>query len=106
MPLEELAVLVNIGTLFAFFLVSIGVWWLRRTRPDLPRAFRVPFINVLPWVSAAACLWLMANLPTEAWLRFGIWMAIGVGMYFVYSRSHSRMATGERMSAEENIARQ
>jgi len=98
-PLEELAVLVNIGTLFAFFLVSIGVWWLRRTRPDLERSFRVPFINVLPWVSAVACLWLMANLPAEAWVRFAVWMAIGVGMYFVYSRSHSRMATGERRPA-------
>ncbi|SFK84684.1 amino acid permease [Geodermatophilus ruber] len=95
-PLTELAELVNIGTLFAFFLVSLGVIVLRRTRPDLPRAFRVPFVPVLPIVSALACLWLMANLPTETWLRFVIWMVIGVVVYFAYGRGHSRMATGER----------
>ena len=104
-PLTALAELVNIGTLFAFVLVSIGVWWLRRTRPDLQRSFRVPFIQVLPWVSAAACLWLMANLPVDTWLRFLAWMVIGVVLYFVYGRGHSRMATGERMSAADNIAR-
>jgi basic amino acid/polyamine antiporter, APA family len=104
-PLTALAELVNIGTLFAFFLVSIGVWWLRRTRPDLHRSFKVPFINVLPWVSAAASLWLMSNLPTDTWLRFLVWMALGIGMYYVYGRSHSRMATGERLSAADNIAR-
>ncbi|MFW3170556.1 amino acid permease [Geodermatophilus sp. CPCC 206100] len=98
-PLSALAELVNIGTLFAFLLVSIGVWWLRRTRPDLERSFRVPFIQVLPWVSAAACLWLMANLPVDTWLRFLVWMAIGVGVYFLYGRRRSRMATGERRPA-------
>jgi basic amino acid/polyamine antiporter, APA family len=104
-PLTALAELVNIGTLFAFFLVSIGVWWLRRTRPDLHRSFKVPLINVLPWVSAAASLWLMSNLPADTWLRFLVWMALGIGMYYAYGRSHSRMATGVRMSASDNIAR-
>ncbi|MGY1820445.1 amino acid permease [Geodermatophilus sp. SYSU D00079] len=98
-PLSALAELVNIGTLFAFLLVSIGVWWLRRTRPDLERSFRVPAIQVLPWVSAAACLWLMANLPADTWLRFLVWMVIGVVVYFGYSRRRSRMATGERLPA-------
>ncbi|WP_222265548.1 amino acid permease [Modestobacter marinus] len=93
-PLEELASLVNIGTLFAFVLVSIGVWVLRRTRPELPRTFRVPMVQVLPWVSAAACLWLMANLPGETWLRFVVWMALGIGLYFVYGRRRSRLAAG------------
>ncbi|ADB73662.1 amino acid permease [Geodermatophilus obscurus] len=104
-PLTALAELVNIGTLFAFFLVSIGVWVLRRTRPDLHRSFRVPWVPVLPIVSALASLWLMSNLPTDTWLRFLVWMALGVGMYFVYGRRRSRMATGERMSAADNIAR-
>ncbi|GAB3201063.1 amino acid permease [Geodermatophilus arenarius] len=93
-PLSELAELVNIGTLFAFFLVSIGVWILRRTRPELPRSFRVPLVPLLPIVSALASLWLMANLPTETWLRFLVWMAVGVVMYFVYGRQRSRFATG------------
>jgi APA family basic amino acid/polyamine antiporter len=98
-PLGELAELVNIGTLFAFLLVSIGVIVLRRTRPDLPRAFRVPLMPVLPIVSAVACLWLMLNLPGDTWLRFLGWMVIGVLIYLTYSRSRSRMATGERRPA-------
>jgi len=93
-PLEELAELVNIGTLAAFLLVSIGVIVLRRTRPDLPRAFRVPLMPVLPLVSAAACLWLMGNLPGDTWLRFLAWMAVGFVVYGLYGRRHSRLAPG------------
>ena len=77
-PLGELAELVNIGTLAAFLLVSIGVIVLRRTRPDLPRAFRVPLMPVLPILSALACLWLMLNLPGDTWIRFLVWMALGL----------------------------
>jgi APA family basic amino acid/polyamine antiporter len=93
-PLGTLAELVNIGTLFAFVLVSLGVIILRRTRPDLPRAFRVPGVPVLPVVSALACLWLMLNLPAETWARFAVWMVIGLVVYFVYSHRHSRLAPG------------
>jgi basic amino acid/polyamine antiporter, APA family len=106
-PLEELAELVNIGTLFAFVLVSIGVIVLRRTRPELPRSFRVPLMPVLPIVSALACLWLMANLPGETWARFLIWMVIGVVLYFGYGRRHSRFNTpgGREDAAAANAAR-
>ncbi|MDP4509035.1 amino acid permease [Nonomuraea turcica] len=89
---EELAELVNIGTLFAFVVVSIGVVVLRRTRPDLPRAFRAPLVPVLPILSVLACIYLMLNLPVETWLRFLIWMAVGVVIYFGYSYWHSRTA--------------
>ncbi|MEU9981651.1 amino acid permease [Streptomyces sp. NPDC050856] len=89
--ISELATLVNIGTLFAFVVVALGVIILRRTRPDLPRAFRTPLVPWLPIASVAASLWLMLNLPAETWLRFGIWMAIGVVVYFVYGRAHSRL---------------
>jgi APA family basic amino acid/polyamine antiporter len=98
-PLGELAELVNIGTLFAFLLVSIGVVVLRRTRPDLPRAFRVPLMPVLPILSVLACFWLMLNLPGDTWVRFLGWMALGIVVYFGYSRRRSRMATGERVPA-------
>ena len=106
-PLEELANLVNIGTLFAFVLVSIGVIVLRRTRPDLPRAFRVPLMPVLPIVSALACLWLMLNLPGDTWARFLGWMVLGVLIYFVYGRRNSRFSTpgGREDSAAANAAR-
>ncbi|MEW1844708.1 amino acid permease [Nonomuraea angiospora] len=86
----ELAELVNIGTLFAFVVVSIGVVILRRTRPDLPRAFRAPLVPVLPVLSVLACLYLMLNLPVQTWLRFLVWMIIGVVIYFVYGYRHSR----------------
>jgi APA family basic amino acid/polyamine antiporter len=98
--LSELAELVNIGTLFAFVVVAISVIILRRTRPDLPRAFRTPLVPVLPIVSVAASLWLMLNLPAETWVRFGIWMVIGFVVYFLYGRTHSRMARGEDTPAE------
>ncbi|TMR99312.1 amino acid permease [Nonomuraea basaltis] len=86
----ELAELVNIGTLFAFVVVSAGVVVLRRTRPDLPRAFRTPLVPLLPILSVLACLYLMLNLPVETWLRFVIWMVIGVVFYFGYGYRHSR----------------
>jgi APA family basic amino acid/polyamine antiporter len=94
-PLTELAELVNIGTLFAFIVVSIGVIILRRTRPDLPRPFRVPASPVVPILSVLACLYLMLNLPVETWLRFLVWMVLGLVIYFGYSRSRSRVGREE-----------
>ena len=84
--LEEM---VNVGTLFAFVLVSIGVIVLRRTRPDLERSFKVPFMPVVPILSVLACLWLMINLTAITWVRFLVWMALGVIVYFVYGKQHS-----------------
>jgi APA family basic amino acid/polyamine antiporter len=92
-PLSELAELVNIGTLFAFVLVSIGVIVLRRTRPDLPRAFRCPGVPYVPIAAALASLYLMLNLPALTWERFAIWMAIGFVVYFLYGARRSRLAT-------------
>ncbi|WP_067699424.1 amino acid permease [Nocardia jejuensis] len=84
--LEEM---VNIGTLVAFVLVAVGVPILRRSRPDLKRGFRVPFVPLIPILAALACLWLMLNLSIETWLRFVIWMALGAIVYYVYGRKHS-----------------
>ncbi|MFD7923484.1 amino acid permease [Streptomyces sp. NPDC059740] len=89
--IDVLAELVNIGTLFAFVIVAAGVLVLRAARPDLPRAFRTPWVPVVPVLSVLASLWLMLNLTAETWLRFGIWMAIGVVVYFAYGRAHSRL---------------
>jgi len=94
LPLEELASLVNIGTLFAFILVALAVIVLRRTRPDLHRSFRTPFVPVLPIASVLASLYLMLNLPTSTWVRFAIWMAIGIAVYALYGRRHSRLGKG------------
>lgn len=91
-PIGTLEGMVNIGTLSAFVVVSIGVIVLRRTRPDLPRAFRVPWVPVLPIVSAAVCVYLMLNLSVATWLRFLVWLVIGFLIYFGYSMRHSRLA--------------
>ncbi|NAZ74986.1 amino acid permease [Kineococcus sp. T13] len=91
-PIGELAQMVNIGTLFAFVLVSIGVLVLRRSRPDLPRAFRMPGVPVLPVLSAVASVVLMGFLPAVSWERLGIWMAIGLVVYLVYGHRRSRLA--------------
>ncbi len=95
--LEEM---INIGTLSAFVLVSIGIVVLRRTRPDLPRGFRVPWSPVLPLLSAVLCFWLMLNLTTLTWVRFLVWLAIGIVIYLLYGRRRSRLA-GEQVSEVE-----
>lgn len=92
---ETLGDLVSIGTLFAFMLVSVGVLILRRTRPELPRAFRTPAVTLVASASVLLCGYLMLNLVAETWVRFLIWMGIGFVIYFTYSRSHSRLGRGE-----------
>ncbi|MEU9111591.1 amino acid permease [Streptomyces sp. NPDC048483] len=99
--IDVLAELVNIGTLFAFVVVAIGVIILRRSRPDLPRSFRTPLVPFVPVLSVLASLWLMLNLPAETWVRFGIWMVAGFGIYFVYGRSHSRLGIRSRQKSRE-----
>ena len=84
--------LTNIGTLFAFVVVSVGVIILRRTQPDRPRVFRVPWVPLLPAISIVSCVVLMASLPLETWIRFLVWLAIGMVIYFSYSRARVAQA--------------
>ncbi|TWF92779.1 amino acid permease [Saccharopolyspora dendranthemae] len=90
-PADKLEEMVNVGTLFAFILVSLGVIVLRRTRPDLPRGFRAPLVPFVPILAILACMWLMLNLTALTWVRFVVWMIAGVVIYFLYGRSHSRL---------------
>ena len=92
-PIDVLGELVSIGTLFAFVIVSIGVIILRRTRPDLERPFRTPWVPALPIASALVSLALMAALPGATWMRLIIWMGIGLVVYFVYGHKHSKIRT-------------
>ena len=94
--LATLVNLVSIGTLFAFVLVSVGVVVLRRKRPDLPRSFRTPAVTLVAGLSVLLCVYLMLNLTGGTWVRFLIWMAIGLVVYFAYGRTHSRLARAEQ----------
>jgi APA family basic amino acid/polyamine antiporter len=90
----QAADLANIGTLFAFVLVSLGVCFLRRRDPDRYRGFKVPLVPWLPILSVILCGGLMTGLTVITWLRFFIWLAIGLLIYFFYSRRHSEFAKG------------
>ncbi len=94
LPLEEIAKLVNIGTLFAFLIVNIGVIVLRRTQPELDRRFRVPFVPLFPIIGSLLCLYLMSRQEAVTWLRFVLWMALGLIFYGLYGRTHSRLRRG------------
>jgi APA family basic amino acid/polyamine antiporter len=83
--------LTNIGTLFAFALVSAGVFVLRYTEPSRPRPFRVPWFWATTIVSVALCVYVMLGLPLETWIRFGVWLAIGLVLYLAYGYRHSRI---------------
>jgi APA family basic amino acid/polyamine antiporter len=102
-PLTEIVELVNIGTLFAFVVVNIGVIILRRTRPDLERGYRVPFVPWFPLIGTALCVYLMVDLPGTTWVRFLVWMALGLLIYFVYGMRHSRLRRGEVTNPESDL---
>ncbi|MBM3790936.1 MAG: amino acid permease [Acidobacteria bacterium] len=84
--------LVNIGTLFAFTLVCIGILVLRVREPNLPRKFKVPFVPWVPLAGAGMCLVLMAGLPAMTWIGFGLWLLVGLVIYFSYGMRKSRLA--------------
>jgi APA family basic amino acid/polyamine antiporter len=97
-PITMLGQLVSIGTLFAFVIVAIGIIVLRKTQPDLPRPFKVPFSPVVPILTALASLYLMYGLPFDTWLRLIVWMAVGLVIYFLYSKKHSKLNSGVHSS--------
>ena len=91
LPISVLGDLVSIGTLFAFVIVCIGVWLLRRRRPDLERPFRTPLVPAVPLLGIFISLFLMATLPWDTWLRLIVWLLIGLAIYFGYGRAHSQV---------------
>jgi APA family basic amino acid/polyamine antiporter len=96
-----LADLSNIGTLFAFILVSLAVLILRRKQPDRPRAFRVPGSPWIPIASVVCCFVLMASLTVENWLRFFVWLVIGLFVYHFYGRRHSTLGSDRMVAASQ-----
>ncbi|WP_161955148.1 amino acid permease [Moorella sp. Hama-1] len=101
LPVDIIAELANVGTLTAFFTVSVGVLVLRRRQPDLKRPFKVPLMPWTPLLAMAFALYLFFNLPILTWIRFGVWVALGLVVYFAYGRHHSALA---RREPEETAA--
>ncbi len=91
LPITQLGHMTSIGTLLAFVLVCVGVMILRRTQPDAPRAYRTPLVPLVPILGILTCLAMMVSLDGETWLRLVIWLAIGMAIYFGWSRRHSRI---------------
>jgi APA family basic amino acid/polyamine antiporter len=94
-PIGLLGELVSIGTLFAFVIVCAGILVLRYTRPELPRPFRTPLVPLVPILGILICGYLMFGLPVATWERLIIWMVLGLAIYFLYGRSHSRLGRME-----------
>lgn len=93
-PVAIVGEMVSIGTLFAFILVCIGIIWMRKTNPDTPRPFRTPWVPFVPIAGVVVCFTMMAFLPLDTWLRLGIWMIIGIVIYFSYGKKHSVIRKG------------
>jgi len=92
-PINQIANIVNIGTLAAFAAVCISVIVLRYTKPHLPRPFKTPFAPLVPLIGALLCFYLMSSLPSITWMSFFIWTTLGLIIYFGYSRANSVVKT-------------
>jgi APA family basic amino acid/polyamine antiporter len=93
LPIDALLQMTNIGTLFAFTVVCIAVLIMRKTHPNAERPFRCPMVPLIPILGILMCLMLMFSLPWANWLRLFVWLALGLVIYFLYSRNHSFMRT-------------
>jgi APA family basic amino acid/polyamine antiporter len=94
-PIGLLGQLVSIGTLLAFVIVCAGVWILRVREPNTPRAFKTPFVPLVPLLGILSCFGLMAGLPKDTWYRLIVWLILGFVVYFLYSRKHSLIGQGK-----------
>ena len=93
-PADVVGEMTSIGTLFAFILVCIGVWVMRKKMPNLPRAFKTPMVPLVPILGIATCLFMMVFLPMDTWIRLLVWMLIGLDIYLVYGAKNSHLGNG------------
>jgi APA family basic amino acid/polyamine antiporter len=91
LPIDKLSAMVNMGTLLAFAIVSAGVWILRVRQPELHRPFKTPLVPLVPILGIVSALYLILNLPTLTWIVVGIWLVVGLVIYFTYSTKHSKV---------------
>jgi len=104
-PARVVGEMTSIGTLFAFILVSIGVWVMRVKMPELPRAFKTPLVPLVPILGIVTCLFMMVFLPMDTWIRLIVWMLIGLDIYLIYGAKHSHLGNGTDSRKGMRIAR-
>lgn len=104
-PARVVGEMTSIGTLFAFILVCIGIWVMRRKMPELPRAFKTPLVPLVPLLGIVTCLFMMVFLPMDTWIRLLVWMLIGLDIYLVYGAKHSQLGNGTDRRKGMRIAR-
>src|SRR6476659_2813877 len=104
-PARVVGEMTSIGTLFAFILVCIGVWVMRRKMPEIPRAFKTPLVPLVPILGIGTCLFMMVFLPMDTWIRLLVWMLIGLDIYLVYGAKHSHLGNGTDNRKGMKIAR-
>jgi APA family basic amino acid/polyamine antiporter len=93
-PARVVGEMTSIGTLFAFILVCIGIWVLRKRMPELPRSFKTPLVPLVPILGIVTCLFMMVFLPMDTWIRLLVWMLIGMDIYLVYGAKNSHLGNG------------
>lgn len=104
-PARVVGEMTSIGTLFAFILVCIGVWVMRKKMPEIPRAFKTPLVPLVPILGIGTCLFMMVFLPMDTWIRLLVWMLIGLDIYLVYGAKHSKLGNGTAERKGMRIAR-
>jgi APA family basic amino acid/polyamine antiporter len=104
-PARVVGEMTSIGTLFAFILVCIGVWVMRRKMPELPRAFKTPMVPLVPILGIFTCLFMMVFLPMDTWIRLLVWMLIGMDIYLAYGAKNSHLGNGTTSRKGMRIAR-
>ena len=104
-PARVVGEMTSIGTLFAFILVCIGVWVMRKKMPELPRAFKTPLVPLVPILGIGVCLFMMVFLPMDTWIRLLVWMLIGMDIYLVYGAKHSHLGNGTTNRKGMRVAR-
>jgi APA family basic amino acid/polyamine antiporter len=95
----------SIGTLFAFILVCIGIWVMRRKMPELPRSFKTPLVPLVPILGIFTCLFMMVFLPMDTWIRLLVWMLIGMDIYLAYGAKNSKLGNGTTTRKGMKVAR-
>ncbi len=104
-PARVVGEMTSIGTLFAFILVCIGIWVMRRKMPEIPRSFKTPMVPLVPILGIATCLFMMVFLPMDTWIRLLVWMLIGMDIYLAYGAKHSKMGNGTTTRKGMKVAR-